>query len=29
MDQTEEQQERVLKDLHKKTLFLPFEDPYR
>lgn len=29
IDQTEEQQERVLKDLHKKTLFLAFEDPYR
>ncbi|KAK7930155.1 hypothetical protein WMY93_006550 [Mugilogobius chulae] len=29
VDQTEEQQERFLKDLYKKTLFLPFEDPYR
>lgn len=29
MDQTEEQQERFLKDMHKRTLFLAFEDPYR
>uniref|UniRef100_A0A3B4BLB6 Thioredoxin-like fold domain-containing protein n=1 Tax=Periophthalmus magnuspinnatus TaxID=409849 RepID=A0A3B4BLB6_9GOBI len=29
VDQTEEKQEKFLKELHKKTLFLPFEDPYR
>lgn len=29
LDQSEEQQERFLQDLHKKTLFLAFEDPYR
>lgn len=29
MDQSEEQQERFLKELHKKVLFLAFEDPYR
>ncbi|XP_026159172.1 nucleoredoxin-like protein 1 isoform X2 [Mastacembelus armatus] len=29
LDQSEEQQERLLKELHKKVLFLPFEDPYR
>ncbi|XP_059193465.1 nucleoredoxin-like protein 1 [Centropristis striata] len=29
MDQSEAQQERVLKELHKKVLFLAFEDPYR
>lgn len=29
LDQSEEQQERVLKELHKKVLFLAFEDPYR
>uniref|UniRef100_A0A3Q3ILS1 Thioredoxin-like fold domain-containing protein n=1 Tax=Monopterus albus TaxID=43700 RepID=A0A3Q3ILS1_MONAL len=29
LDQAEEQQERFLKELHKKVLFLTFEDPYR
>ncbi|KAM8842041.1 nucleoredoxin-like protein 1 [Synchiropus picturatus] len=29
LDQSEEQQERFLKELHKKVLFLAFEDPYR
>ncbi|TDH15983.1 hypothetical protein EPR50_G00014620 [Perca flavescens] len=29
LDQSEAQQERVLKELHKKVLFLAFEDPYR
>lgn len=29
LDQSEEQQGRVLKELHKKVLFLAFEDPYR
>ncbi|XP_047434789.1 nucleoredoxin-like protein 1 [Mugil cephalus] len=29
LDQSEEQQERFLRDLHKKVLFLAFEDPYR
>ncbi|XP_072240586.1 nucleoredoxin-like protein 1 [Leuresthes tenuis] len=29
LDKSEEQQERFLKELHKKTLFLAFEDPYR
>ncbi|KAK2815876.1 hypothetical protein Q5P01_026343 [Channa striata] len=29
LDQSEEQQERFLKQLHKKVLFLAFEDPYR
>ncbi|XP_067442025.1 nucleoredoxin-like protein 1 [Thunnus thynnus] len=29
LDQSEEQQERFLKDMHKKVLFLAFEDPYR
>ncbi|KAM9856955.1 nucleoredoxin-like protein 1 [Aulostomus maculatus] len=29
LDQSEEQQERLLKDMHKRVLFLPFEDPYR
>uniref|UniRef100_A0A8C5GHC7 Nucleoredoxin-like protein 1 n=1 Tax=Gouania willdenowi TaxID=441366 RepID=A0A8C5GHC7_GOUWI len=29
LDQSEEQQEVFLKELHKKALFLPFDDPYR
>ncbi|XP_017281089.1 nucleoredoxin-like protein 1 [Kryptolebias marmoratus] len=29
LDQSEKQQERFLKELHKKTLFLGFKDPYR
>uniref|UniRef100_A0A665WEC1 Nucleoredoxin like 1 n=1 Tax=Echeneis naucrates TaxID=173247 RepID=A0A665WEC1_ECHNA len=29
LDQSEEQQERVLKNLHKRVLFLAFDDPYR
>ncbi|XP_028999966.1 nucleoredoxin-like protein 1 [Betta splendens] len=29
LDQSEKQQERFLKELHKKVLFLGFEDPYR
>lgn len=29
LDKSEAQQERVLKELHKKVLFLAFEDPYR
>ncbi|XP_061588083.1 nucleoredoxin-like protein 1 [Cololabis saira] len=29
LDQSEEQQERFLKEVHKKALFLAFEDPYR
>ncbi|KAI3352947.1 hypothetical protein L3Q82_019513 [Scortum barcoo] len=29
LDQSEEQQERFLKELHKRVLFLAFEDPYR
>ncbi|KAM4584758.1 nucleoredoxin-like protein 1 [Odontesthes bonariensis] len=29
LDQSEKQQQRFLKELHKKTLFLAFEDPYR
>ncbi|MED6245109.1 Nucleoredoxin-like protein 1 [Ataeniobius toweri] len=29
LDKSEEQQEKVLKELHKRTLFLAFEDPYR
>ncbi|XP_034443946.1 nucleoredoxin-like protein 1 [Hippoglossus hippoglossus] len=29
MDRSEEQQERLLKEMHKKVLFLAFEDPYR
>ncbi|XP_040892614.1 nucleoredoxin-like protein 1 [Toxotes jaculatrix] len=29
LDQSEEQQERFLKELHKKVLFLAFEDSYR
>ncbi|KAM7393915.1 hypothetical protein PAMP_020751 [Pampus punctatissimus] len=29
LDQSEEQQERLLKEMHKKVLFLAFEDPYR
>lgn len=29
LDESEEEQERVLKELHKKVLFLAFEDPYR
>ncbi|RVE75617.1 hypothetical protein OJAV_G00000480 [Oryzias javanicus] len=29
LDQSEEQQERFLKEMHKKILFLPFDDPYR
>ncbi|XP_032386983.1 nucleoredoxin-like protein 1 [Etheostoma spectabile] len=29
LDQSEAQQERVLKELHKRVLFLAFEDPYR
>uniref|UniRef100_A0A147A4U7 Nucleoredoxin 1-like protein n=1 Tax=Fundulus heteroclitus TaxID=8078 RepID=A0A147A4U7_FUNHE len=29
LDQSEEQQEKTLKELHKRTLFLAFEDPYR
>ncbi|XP_068178200.1 nucleoredoxin-like protein 1 [Antennarius striatus] len=29
LDQSEKQQERFLKELHKKVLFLAFEDPYR
>ncbi|XP_029943425.1 nucleoredoxin-like protein 1 [Salarias fasciatus] len=29
LDQSEEQQEKLLKELHKRVLFLPFEDPYR
>ncbi|KAF7223752.1 nucleoredoxin-like protein 1 isoform X1 [Nothobranchius furzeri] len=29
LDQSEEQQERVLKELNKRILFLAFEDPYR
>uniref|UniRef100_A0A3B4ZRK8 Nucleoredoxin-like protein 1 n=1 Tax=Stegastes partitus TaxID=144197 RepID=A0A3B4ZRK8_9TELE len=29
LDQSEEQQEKVLKEMHKRVLFLTFEDPYR
>ncbi|XP_061625471.1 nucleoredoxin-like protein 1 isoform X1 [Phyllopteryx taeniolatus] len=29
LDQSEEQQGRFLKEMHKKVLFLAFEDPYR
>ncbi|KAM3865415.1 nucleoredoxin-like protein 1 [Diretmus argenteus] len=29
LDQSEEQQESFLKELHKKSLFLAYEDPYR
>ena len=29
VDQSEEQQERTLKELHKKCLFVAHEDPYR
>uniref|UniRef100_A0A3P9JNP9 Nucleoredoxin-like protein 1 n=1 Tax=Oryzias latipes TaxID=8090 RepID=A0A3P9JNP9_ORYLA len=29
LDQSEEQQEKFLKELHKKILFLTFDDPYR
>ncbi|XP_051941044.1 nucleoredoxin-like protein 1 [Hippocampus zosterae] len=29
LDQSEEQQRRFLKEMHKKVLFLAFEDPYR
>lgn len=29
LDQSEEQQEKFLKEMHKKVLFLAFEDPYR
>lgn len=29
LDQSEEQQERLLKEMHKRVLFLAFEDPYR
>ncbi|CAB1443214.1 unnamed protein product [Pleuronectes platessa] len=29
MDRSEELQERLLKEMHKKVLFLAFEDPYR
>ncbi|CAK6968380.1 nucleoredoxin-like protein 1 [Scomber scombrus] len=29
LDQSEEQQERFLKEMHKRVLFLAFEDPYR
>ncbi|XP_041640011.1 nucleoredoxin-like protein 1 [Cheilinus undulatus] len=29
LDQSEEQQDRVLKELHKRILFVAFEDPYR
>ncbi|XP_077460691.1 nucleoredoxin-like protein 1 [Stigmatopora argus] len=29
LDQSEEKQGRFLKDMHKKVLFLAFEDPYR
>uniref|UniRef100_A0A3Q0SC95 Nucleoredoxin like 1 n=1 Tax=Amphilophus citrinellus TaxID=61819 RepID=A0A3Q0SC95_AMPCI len=29
LDQSEEKQEKYLKELHKKVLFLAFEDPYR
>lgn len=29
LDQSEEQQESFLKEMHKKVLFLAFEDPYR
>ncbi|KAG7223732.1 hypothetical protein INR49_026414 [Caranx melampygus] len=29
LDQSEEQQERVLNEMHKRVLFLAFEDPYR
>ncbi|XP_040041951.2 nucleoredoxin-like protein 1 [Gasterosteus aculeatus] len=29
LDQSEAQQERFLKDLHKKVLFLTFDDPYK
>lgn len=29
LDQSEEKQENFLKELHKKVLFLAFEDPYR
>lgn len=29
LDQSEEQQERILKELHKRVLFLAFDDPYR
>ncbi|XP_036952952.1 nucleoredoxin-like protein 1 [Acanthopagrus latus] len=29
LDQSEEQQERFLREMHKKVLFLAFEDPYR
>ncbi|KAM6940843.1 nucleoredoxin-like protein 1 isoform 2-T2 [Lycodopsis pacificus] len=29
LDQSEAQQDRFLKELHKKVLFLAFEDPYR
>ncbi|XP_014849619.1 PREDICTED: nucleoredoxin-like protein 1 [Poecilia mexicana] len=29
LDQSEEQQKKILKELHKRTLFLAFDDPYR
>ncbi|XP_069570660.1 nucleoredoxin-like protein 1 [Brachyistius frenatus] len=29
LDQSEKQQERVLKQMHKRILFLAFDDPYR
>lgn len=29
LDQSEEQQERFLKEMHKKVLFVAFDDPYR
>lgn len=29
LDQSEEQQETLLKEMHKKVLFLAFDDPYR
>ncbi|KAM4595786.1 nucleoredoxin-like protein 1 [Fundulus diaphanus] len=29
LDQSEEQQEKTLNELHKRTLFLAFDDPYR
>lgn len=29
LDRSEEQQQKVLRELHKRTLFLPFDDPYR
>uniref|UniRef100_A0A3B5M5E1 Thioredoxin-like fold domain-containing protein n=1 Tax=Xiphophorus couchianus TaxID=32473 RepID=A0A3B5M5E1_9TELE len=29
LDQSGEQQKKILKELHKRTLFLPFEDPYK